>query len=88
MEMSSLTRDGTAEPVSYDQIFKRERGQGNNNFPYSTDHEQDSQPYPVYPYSCYMRDHTYIHIYNLVFCRVRVLSVGYLKCYRTHRNSL
>ena len=27
-------------------------------------------------------------ISNLVFCRVRVLSVGYLNCYRTHRNSL
>ena len=25
---------------------------------------------------------------NLVFCRVRVLSVGYLNCYKTHRNSL
>ena len=26
----------------------------NINFPCSTDHEQDWQPYPVYPYSCYM----------------------------------
>ena len=60
MEMSRLTRDGTAETVSRDQILRHERGQGNINFPCSADHEQDWQPYPVDPYSCYMRDHTYI----------------------------
>ena len=27
--MGRLTRDGTAEPVSRDQILRRERGQGN-----------------------------------------------------------
>ena len=47
MEMSRLTRDGTAEPVSRIQIFRRERGQGNINFLCSADHEQDWQPYPV-----------------------------------------
>ena len=47
MEMSSLTRDETAEPVSRDQIIRRERGQGKINFPSSADHEQDWQPYPV-----------------------------------------
>ena len=45
--MSRLTRDGTGEPISRDQIFRRERGQGNINFPCSADHEQDWQPYPV-----------------------------------------
>ena len=45
--MSRLTRDGTTEPVSRDQILKRERGQGNTNFPCSADHEQDWQPYLV-----------------------------------------
>ena len=59
--MSRLTRDGTAELVSRDQILWRERGQGNIHFPCSADHEQDWQPYPVDPYSsCYMCDHTYI----------------------------
>ena len=58
MEVSRLTPDGTAEPVSRDQIFRRERGQGNVDFPCSADHEQDWQPYPVDPYSCYMCDHT------------------------------
>ena len=37
MEMSRLTRDGTAETVSRDQITRRERGQGKVNFPCSVD---------------------------------------------------
>ena len=32
-EMSRLTRDGTAEPVSRDQILRHARGQGNIIFP-------------------------------------------------------
>ena len=56
--MSRLTRNGTAEPVSRDEILRRERGQGNIDFPCSADHVQDWQPYPVDPYSCYMCDHT------------------------------
>ena len=59
MEMSRLAREGTAEPVSQDQILRRERGQGHIHFPCSADHEQDRQPYPVDLYSCYMCDHTY-----------------------------
>ena len=59
--MSRLTRDGTAETVSRDQILRHELGQGNIQFPCSADHEQDWQPYPVDPYSCYMCDHIYIH---------------------------
>ena len=52
-------RDGTAEPVSRDQILRRERGQGNIHFSCPADHVQDWQPYPVNPYySCYMCDHT------------------------------
>ena len=61
--MSRLTRDGTAEPVSRDQILRHARGQGNINFPCSADHEQDWQPYPVDPYSATCDDHTYIHTY-------------------------
>ena len=49
--MSRLTRDGTAVPVSRDQILRHIRGQGNIHFPCSADHEQDWQPYPVDPYS-------------------------------------
>ena len=60
MEMSRLTRDGTAEPVSRGPILRRERGQGNIHFPCSADHEQDWQPCPVDPYSAVCDDHTYI----------------------------
>ena len=60
-EMSRLTRDGTAEPVSRDQILRHERGQGNIRFSCSADHVQDCQPYLVDPCSCCMCDYTYIH---------------------------
>ena len=46
--MNTLMRDGTAESVSRDQIFRPERGQGKNHLPCPADHEQDWQkPYPV-----------------------------------------
>ena len=45
--MSTLTRDGTAEPVSRGPILRRERGQGNIIFPFPADYEQDRQPYSV-----------------------------------------
>ena len=51
-EMSRLTRDGTAGPVSRDQILRRERGQGNIHFPFLADHGQDWKLEPVDPYSC------------------------------------
>ena len=54
MEMSRLKRDRTAEPVSRDQILRRERGQGNIYFPCSADHVKDWQPYPIDPCSCYI----------------------------------
>ena len=55
--MSKLTRYGTAEPVSRDQILRRERGQGNFHFPSSADHEQDWQPNPVDPLSAIYRQY-------------------------------
>ena len=62
MEMSRLTRDGAAEPVSRDLVLRRERGQENIHFPCSADHEQDWQPYPVDLYYCYMCDNTLIDL--------------------------
>ena len=59
--MSRLTRDGTAEPLSRDQILRLVRGQGNIHFPSSADHEQDWQPYPVDLYFAIYDYHTYIH---------------------------
>ena len=56
--MRRLKRDGTAEPVSRDQILGRERGQqGNINFTCLGHHEQDWQPHPVDPYSAICNDH-------------------------------
>ena len=55
--ISRLTRDGTTEPVSRDQILRPEREQGNINFPCSADLEQDWQPYQVDPYSATCDDH-------------------------------
>ena len=64
MEMSRLTRDGTAEPVSRDHILRHARG--NIIFPCSAHHGQDWQPYPVDPYSAICDDHTYIHAHNQI----------------------
>ena len=57
--MSRLARDGMAEPVSRDQVLRRERGQGKKNF--SAGREQDWPPYPVDLYSAIYGDHAYIH---------------------------
>ena len=58
--MSRLTRDGTAEPVSRDQILRHERGQGNIHFFCSADHVQDWQPYPVDPCAvCVFSSHSF-----------------------------
>ena len=57
MEMSRLTRDETAEPVSRDQMIRRERGQGTIHFPCSADHEQDRKPYPVDLYTAICDDY-------------------------------
>ena len=74
--MSRLTRDGTAEPVSRDQILRHARGQGNIHFPCSADHEQDWQPYPVDPYSAICDDHTYIHTYIHLYIHTYILPAG------------
>ena len=78
MEMSRLTRDGTTEPVSRDQLLRHVRGQGNMIFPCSADHEQDWQPYPVDPYSCYMCDH--MHTYILL----QSAEIIYIMLYAMH----
>ena len=63
--MSGLTRDGTAESVSRDQLLRRERGQGNIDFPCLAGHEQDWQPYPVDAQFAERGGHTYIHTHPL-----------------------
>ena len=69
MEMSRLTRDGTA--VSRDQILRHARGQGDIHFLCSADHEQDWQPYPVDPNSAIIcNDHTYYCYYTTVTAEI------------------
>ena len=66
-EQADAGRDGTAEPVSRDQILRPARGQGNIHFPCSADHEQDWQPYPVDSAICDYHTtyiNTYIHTYT------------------------
>ena len=70
--MSKLTRDGTAESVSRDQILRRERGQRIIHFPCSAaDHEQDWQPCLVRAIHTNILLHThtavvtYIYIYYI-----------------------
>ena len=78
--MSRLTQDGTAEPVSRDQILRHVRGQKNIHFLGSADHEQDWQPYPVDPYSAICDDHTYHTIPFTV-----VLGAAFMK---GHQNTI
>ena len=59
-EQADAGRDGRTR--SWDQILRRERRQGNNNYPCSAYHEQDWQPYPVDAYSAINDDHTYSRV--------------------------
>ena len=69
--MNKLTRDGNAEPVSRDQILRRERGQRIIHFPCSVaDHEQGWQPCPVVRAirtDIVLHTHTAVvtHVYNM-----------------------
>ena len=77
--MSGLTRDGAAEPVSRDRILRRERRQGDINFPCSADHEQDWQPYPVDPYSAICDERTIyivLQIPSAIFLGLTLMGVG------------
>ena len=64
MEMSRLTRDGTAEPVSRDQILRHARGQGNIIFPVQlTTSRIGNLTRLIHTLLYVMTIHTYIHTY-------------------------
>ena len=66
MEMSRLTRDGTAEPVSRDQILRHARGQGNIIFPVQlTTSRIDNLARLIHTLLYVMTIHTYIRTYIL-----------------------
>ena len=72
--ISGLTRDGTAEHISRNQILRRERGQGKkNNFCCSADHEQNWQPYTRLFYTL-LKVMT-IHIYTQMRPPLKKLAV-------------
>ena len=54
MEMSRLTRHGTAEPVSRDQISGASGDRAIFIFPVQLTTSRTGKPYPVDPYPCYM----------------------------------
>ena len=61
--MSRLTRDGTAEPVSRDQILRHARGQGNIIFPVQlTTSRIGNLTRLIHTLLYVMTIHTYIHI--------------------------
>ena len=61
--MSRLTRDGTAEPVSRDQILRHERGQGNTIFPVQLTTSRIGNLTPLIRTVLYvMTIHTHIHL--------------------------
>ena len=62
--MSRLTRDGTAEPISRDQILKHARGQGNIIFPVQlTTSRIGNLTRLIHTLLYVMTIHTYTHIY-------------------------
>ena len=66
---------------------RRERGQGNIRFPSTGHHEQDWQPYPVDPYSCYMCDHTCIQYSAMYPYTLRVYSIVCCCCCPNERRA-
>ena len=84
MEMSRLTRDGTAEPVSRDQILRHARGQGNIIFPVQlTTSRIGNLTRSIHTLLYVMTIHTYIHLLNCTLPRNPVLSssVGNLETF-------
>ena len=83
--MRRLPREGTAEPLSRDQILRREREQVNIHFLCSSHHEEDWQANPVDPYSMAKHTYWYIHtMYSNQECTVelvkfRGVGVGHIK---------
>ena len=76
------------DPVSRDQILRRKRGEGNNNFPCSGGREQDWQPYPVDPYSkCDEQTYSHISLCGVMGsrkCRGRPCILPAIFCFFLH----
>ena len=66
MDMSRLTRDGTAEPISRDQILRHARGQRNIIFPVQLTLSRIGNPTRLIHTLAICDDHTYIHTYYVL----------------------
>ena len=76
--MSRRTRDGTAEPVSRDDILSRERGHGNIHFPCSADRVQiGNHTRLIQNLAICVTIHTYIHASRALSLRHHNLVSGY-----------
>ena len=74
--MSKLMRNGTAEPVSRDQILRREGGQENINFPCSADHEQDvNLTWLVHSLAVCVTIHTDVQVGTITITHVLLLGI-------------
>ena len=72
--MSRLTRDGTAEPVSRDQILRHARGQGNIIFPVQlTTSRIGNLTRLIHTLLYVMTIHTYIHTLSVTEEKTRIL---------------
>ena len=68
--MSRLTRDGTAEPVSRDQILRHAQGQGNIIFPVQLTTSRIGNLTRLIHTLLYVMT---IHTYNPTYCNVAIL---------------
>ena len=78
VKMTRLTRDGTAETASRDQICQARTGQGNIHFPCSADHEHSWRPYPGGLYSAIIGN-------DRVSCTTMCVCVCFLPIHSGHQ---
>ena len=83
MEMSRLTRDGTAEPVSRDRILRRERGQGKLFFLVHLTTSRIGNLTRLFNSLAICYDHTYIYIY--IYICMYVCTVTHIARVRINR---
>ena len=77
IQMSRLTRDGTAEPVSRDQILRHARGQGNAIFPVQlTTSRIDNLTRLIHTLLYVMTIHTYIHSSSSFLSFISLIADG------------
>ena len=84
--MSRLTRDGTAEPISRDQILRHARGQGNIIFPVQlTTSRIGNLTRLIHTLLYVMTIHTYIHTYihTTLRCQYYMLQLTFDFLYLT-----